>query len=184
LPVVDSREAVMLQQRSSRFWLVVGMFLSLNAAGLVWIRYEWAPRHDRNSLVLLDVTSPRAAASPSEAVVPAVDEPVFIDPSVIAVAANPRVATVIEPTRITAWLPIANSTSALLPENATSDDVLKTPKNFDAAERLLAIFDRPIVDERELNQPLEHAPFHVSPQVAGHWRWVSTNRLAFVFDKP
>ncbi|MDB5344873.1 MAG: alpha-2-macroglobulin domain protein [Schlesneria sp.] len=174
----------MLQQRSSRFWLVVGMFLSLNAAGLVWIRYEWGPRHDRNSLVLLDVTPLRTASVESDATQSTADEPAFVDPSVIEVAANPRVPTVIESARITAWLPISNSTSALLPENATSDGVLKASKNFDAAERLLAIFDRPIVDERELNQPLEHAPFHVSPQVAGHWRWVSTNRLALVFDKP
>lgn len=174
----------MLQQRSSRFWLVVGMFLVLNTAGLVWIRYEWAPHQDRNSLVLLDITPPQTEQTPPERSAPAPDEPAFTDPSAIQITAQPRVPVVIEPTRITAWFPISNATSALMPENATSSDVLNAPKHFDAAERLLAIFDRPIVDENELNQPLEKGPFHISPQVAGHWRWVSTNRLAFVFDKP
>lgn len=175
----------MSQQRgSSRFWLVVGLFLSLNTAGLVWIRHSWAPQHPPIRLVTLDVTAPKAASpAPSEPQVETSDSE-FLDATQVPAPAKVVVAKVIEPARIKAWLPIANATSALLPENAISDETLQKQQSFDGAERLLAVFDRPIVDETQLNRPLESAPFHVSPQVAGHWRWVAADKLALVLDKP
>ena len=40
------------------------------------------------------------------------------------------------------------------------------------------------LSKAELNRPLERSPFHIQPKVAGHWRWTSTDRLAFVLDHP
>ncbi len=186
-PVSDNREAVMSQQGSlSRYWLVVGLFLSLNTAGLVWIRHAWAPQRGATRLVTLDVTPGRTKdtrqATDDQRAVPAIESRDNVDVE----NAVPR--TVVEPARIVAWLPVSNATSALTPENVlpdqAPDDWTKTPANFDGAERLLAVFDRPIVDEKELNRPLEQPPFRISPQVAGHWRWTSTSRLAFVLDQP
>lgn len=178
----------MSQQNSSRFWLVIGMFLSLNATGLVWIRYAWSPRHP-SRMVILDVSPPRASnpqAAPQEKM-----DDVGVAPTAV-VATSPHSvaapATVIEPARIVAWLPVTNATSALIPENVTPDESSADPSqsaaSFDHAERLMAIFDRPIVDETRLNLPLEHSPFKISPAVAGHWRWTSPQRLVFVLDNP
>jgi len=172
------------QQRSVRSWFVVGLFFTLNAAGLVWIRYAWDPQRISSRLVTLDVTPERPKAAPqSDAAAPA---------DAAAEVVKSRVPAVPETTRprarILAWLPVTNATSALVPENVISDVALSSNrgigKNFDSAERLLAVFDRPIVAESELNRPLDTPPFQVSPQVAGHWRWTSTNRLVFVLDHP
>ncbi len=173
----------MSQQGSSRYWLTVGLFLSLNACGLVWIRQSWAPQREMASPVLLDV-SPQRSSSPS----PDPDEvpdSATIDPTQIVVTPAPRV---IESARIIVWLPVSNTTSALTPENVVpateGPGEIRSKLHFDQAERLVAVFDRPIADERDLNRPLEQAPFHLEPRLGGHWRWTSVDRLAFVLDRP
>jgi len=169
-------------QGSSRYWLTVGLFLSLNTCGLVWIRHSWSPQRDNSRHVLLDV-SPQQPAKP----LPVADEVAddeTIDPTQIVVTAAPRV---IESARIVAWLPVSNTTSALTPENvipATDGAGEHRKLRFDQAERLIAVFDRPIVDEHDLNRPLEQPPFHIEPRLPGHWRWTSPDRLAFVLDRP
>lgn len=172
----------MSQQGSSRYWLTVGLFLSLNACGLVWIRQSWSPQPDATRHVLLDV-SPRPQSN-QPALEDDADSP-SIDPTQIVVTPAPKV---IEPARILAWLPVSNTTSALTPENvipgAEGSGEVRSKPNFDQAERLVAVFDRPIVDERDLNRPLEAAPFHLEPRIGGHWRWTSVDRLAFVLDRP
>ncbi len=173
----------MSQQGSSRYWLTVGLFLSLNACGLVWIRQSWAPQAEMSGPVLLDV-SPQRSSSPS----PDPDEvpdSATIDPTQIVVTPAPKV---IESARIIVWLPVSNTTSALTPENVlpgtNGPGEIRSKLHFDQAERLVAVFDRPIVDERDLNRPLESAPFHLEPRIGGHWRWTSVDRLAFVLDRP
>ena len=179
----------MSQQSSSRFWLVVGLFLSLNTAGLVWIRHAWAPRTGRAmQLVTLDVSPERPKSEPStpQQLRPSPNDDVpVIAPTEIVVADN-AIPQVIEPAKILAWLPVSHATSAIVPENVVPDSMNAADDNdnFDSAERLLAVFDRAIVTDAELNRPLEHAPFRISPPVPGHWRWTSLNRLAFVLDNP
>lgn len=171
----------MSQQGSSQYWLTVGLFLSLNACGLVWIRQSWMPQSDTARPVLLDVSPERQSSQPPDKDT----ESPSVDPTQIVVTPAPKV---IEPTRILAWLPVSNTTSALTPENVIpgiSGSGETQPKiQFDQAERLVAVFDRSIVDERDLNRPLEQAPFHLEPRLAGHWRWTSVDRLAFVLDRP
>ncbi|MBS0202037.1 MAG: hypothetical protein JSS49_03995 [Planctomycetes bacterium] len=176
----------MSQQSSSRFWLVVGLFLSLNTVGLIWIRHAWAPRRHQQpvQLVTLDVTPAPSQPGlvPTQPEPGTDDESSVIEPTAIVVP-KPAVPKVIEPAKILAWLPVSNAASAVIPENvvpAATDD----EDQFDSAERILAVFDRPIVEEADLNRPLEHAPFQLSPSVPGHWRWTSLNRLAFVLDHP
>ena len=177
----------MLQQGSSRFWLVAGLFLTLNAGGLVWIRHAWDPRGSR--LVTLDVT-PQPAAKPTAK--PAADAQLTgtSNESAAQTAKQVPVAAAVESSknatlaRIVDWLPVSNEASALVPENVVPGFDRTSSASFDSAERLLAVFDRPMVSEAELNRPLERSPFHIQPKVAGHWRWTSTDRLAFVLDHP
>ncbi|MEI8381756.1 MAG: MG2 domain-containing protein [Planctomycetota bacterium] len=177
----------MLQQGSGRYWLVVGLFLTLNAGGLVWIRHAWDPRGSR--LVTLDVTpqvptktaansaaDSKAAETAKESVAPTVKDA----PKVVPVE-PPKPARM---AHIVDWLPVSNEASALVPENVVPGFERTSSASFDTAERLLAVFDRSMVREAELNRPLERSPFHIQPKVAGHWRWTSTDRLAFVLDNP
>src|SRR6202012_4303415 len=95
----------------------------------------------------IDVPSHNAASDDFEG-----NESEFLDPTQVNAPAKTVIAKVIEPARIKAWLPVANATSALLPENAISDEILQKQHSFDGAERLLAVFDRPIVDEAQFNR--------------------------------
>lgn len=175
----------MLQQGSGRYWLVVGLFLSLNVGGLVWIRHAWDPRGSR--LVTLDVTPQVPAktaansAADSKGASNETEGPTVKDaPKVVPVEPSKpaRMAHIVD------WLPVSNEASALVPENVIPGFERTSSARFDSAERLLAVFDRPIVNEIELNRPLERSPFHIQPKIAGHWRWTSTDRLAFVLDNP
>lgn len=49
----------------------------------------------------------------------------------------------------------------------------------DDADRLTIVFDRPIVEPREIELPLAKAPFELNPPRRGSWSWAATDRLEY-----
>ncbi|MCB9855810.1 MAG: hypothetical protein H6818_08990 [Phycisphaerales bacterium] len=49
----------------------------------------------------------------------------------------------------------------------------------DDADRLTIIFDRPIVEPRDVDQPLAKAPFELVPPRRGSWSWAAVDKLEY-----
>ena len=52
------------------------------------------------------------------------------------------------------------------------------------ADRVLLSFDRPVVSETAVGEPVAIEPFTIEPRPAGRWTWVSREQLAFLPDEP
>ena len=57
-------------------------------------------------------------------------------------------------------------------------------RDVDATDRFALTFDEPLVDARNLGEPLTRAAFTVMPALAGRWTWAAPERLEFQLDAP
>lgn len=53
----------------------------------------------------------------------------------------------------------------------------------DDADRLTVVFDRPVVEPREVGMPCEKAAFELTPPRRGHWKWGAADRLEYVLGQ-
>ncbi len=57
-------------------------------------------------------------------------------------------------------------------------------EDFEEADRLTVVFDRPLAARDETGLPLSDPPFEIEPRPRGHWEWSDADELSFVLAEP
>ncbi|MEW6742272.1 MAG: MG2 domain-containing protein [Planctomycetota bacterium] len=57
-------------------------------------------------------------------------------------------------------------------------------RDFEKADRLSLLLDKPVASEDLVGRILDRSPFLLSPTAAGHWEWAARNRLEYRLEKP
>lgn len=78
---------------------------------------------------------------------------------------------------------IHHDLTAIRPATVLANAVNLAPNDL-RADRLRIVFDRRIVTPEAARQSVEKAPFALQPHWEGSWRWVSSDTLEYLFDKP